>query len=260
MARFINFGDLGLDEISNTSGYYITQILKENIDISEELLSDIFLEFNRSFEENDGYLNNRYKDYSKIEYIQSCLSLIEREGLKQYLAERGDYNEFFIYHLEDFYRQYSHEILDYLKQQGTYENDEWSDLLYNLATNEYSAIEEVLQGFFYHLSSELLNIQIDADKLHYLDTFYIVENNKVVEIDLDSPGKYFDEFVDFMQTEFGELKDEGELEDGIWFDGLWEQHAKEFFQSKGFEILDYDDLVERDLLEKDNQQPKKQKK
>ena len=92
MARFINFGDLGLDEISNTSGHYITQILKENIDISEELLSDIFLEFNRSFEENDGYLNNPYKDYSKIEYIQSCLSLIEREGLKQYLAERGDYN------------------------------------------------------------------------------------------------------------------------------------------------------------------------
>ena len=167
MARFINFGDLGLDEISNTSGHYITQILKENIDISEELLSDIFLEFNRSYEENDGYLNNPFKDYSKIEYIQSCLSLIERESLKQYLAERGDYNEFFTYHLEDFYRQYSHEILDYLKQQGTYKNDEWSDLLYNLASNEYSAIEEALQGFFYHLSSELLNIQIDADKLHY---------------------------------------------------------------------------------------------
>ena len=154
MASFINFGDLGLDEISNTSGHYITQILKENIDISEELLSDIFSEFNHSFED----INNPFKDYSKIEYIQSCLSLIEREGLKQYLAERGDYDEFFTYHLEDFYRQYSHEILDYLKQQGTYENDEWSDLLYNLATNEYSAIEEVLQDFFYHLSIELLNI------------------------------------------------------------------------------------------------------
>ena len=33
MASFINFGDLGIDEISNTSGHYITQILKENIDI-----------------------------------------------------------------------------------------------------------------------------------------------------------------------------------------------------------------------------------